>query len=93
MTWVQWAKEKKALIVAQEIAYPLIYFLFYVMIASLLVAAGDVDCLGFCLMGGLLPFSTTSISCAWHAPITDFGKLYLLSSKQLVFGYSLCTIL
>jgi hypothetical protein len=63
------------------------------MIASLLVAAHDVECLGFCLMGGLLLFSTTYISCAWHAPAMDFSKSHLISSKQLVFGFCFCTIL
>jgi hypothetical protein len=52
MTWAQGAKENKC--------SPLICF--FVMIASLLVAAHYMECLRFCLMGGLLPFSVTSIS-------------------------------
>jgi hypothetical protein len=63
------------LIVVQAIRVSFDLFTFYVMIASLLLAAGDVDCLWFCLMGSLLPFSTTSISCARHAPATDFGNI------------------
>jgi hypothetical protein len=58
------------------------------MIVSLLVAAHDVDCLWFCLMGSLLPFSTTSILCAWHASGTDFGNIcYHPSSLYLATAY------
>ncbi len=37
----------------KQLVSPLICCLFNVMIASLMVAAHDVECLGFCLMGGL----------------------------------------
>jgi hypothetical protein len=65
----------------KQLASPLICFILFIMIASLLVAVHDVEYLEFCLMGGVLLFSTTSISWTlanhiWYHP----SNLYLASA-------------
>jgi hypothetical protein len=46
-------REQTHRLLYKQLASPLICFLFYVMIASLLVEMCDVECLWFRLMGGL----------------------------------------
>jgi hypothetical protein len=59
MTWEQRAKRTNALIVVQAFSVSIDVFLFFIMIASMLLTACDVECLGFCLMGSPLLFSMT----------------------------------